>query len=226
VLVVDDDERVRRLVLTTLRREGFDVIEAVDGAGALSAVTDQPPDVLLLDLALPGLDGLDVLRSLREATTIPIIVLTGRATEADRVLGLDLGADDYVVKPFLPRELAARVRAVARRAGANATPEPIVRFDDLVIDRSAREVFRGDEPVELTAREFDLLLHLASSPRTVFSREQLLRDVWESSSSWQDPDTVTEHVRRLRRKLEADPSRPEMLVTVRGVGYRFDPPGP
>jgi two-component system, OmpR family, phosphate regulon response regulator PhoB len=177
--------------------------------------------VVLLDLSLPDLDGTEVLRRVRETSEVPVILLTGRAAESDRVLGLDLGADDYVVKPFLPRELAARVRAADRRRVT--VPKERLEVGAITVDPSSREVFVRGVAVELTPRELDVLVFLASSPRTVFSREQLLSAVWDSSSEWQDPDTVTEHIRRLRHKVEDDPAAPTRIVTVRGSGYRLDP---
>lgn len=222
VLVVDDDGSVRLLVRRALEADGFEVGDAASGPEALGSVREQPPDVLILDLGLPGLSGLDVLREVRRLSDLPVLVLSGRTEEADRVMALEVGADDYVVKPFLPRELAARVRALLRRAGT-ATASHRIEFDGLVIDQSTREVTRRGSLVELTAKEFDLLAYLASAPRRVLTREELLREVWESSGEWQDPDTVTEHVRRVRRKIEADPEHPAWIRTVRGVGYRFEP---
>jgi len=177
---------------------------------------------VVLDAMLPKLDGFDVLTQLRKKTDVPVILLTARTDEVDRVLGLELGADDYVVKPFSPRELAARVRSVLRRA----RPLPSHRgldFGRIAIDGATREVTKDDQVIELTPKEFDLLAFLAGSPRQVFSRSQLLEHVWDSSSDYQDPSTVTVHVRRLRRKLEDDPEQPAWLQTVWGVGYRFEP---
>jgi DNA-binding response OmpR family regulator len=221
VVVVDDEAPIRRLVRQILEREGFDVEDAATAADGIALIGRTRPAVVLLDLTLPDMDGTEVLATLRETTSVPIILLTGRASEADRVVGLDLGADDYVVKPFLPRELAARVRAVDRRRAA--APKQRLEVGDIVVDPSSREVFVRGEQVELTPREFDVLAFLATSPHTVFSREDLLASVWDSSSEWQDPDTVTEHVRRLRHKVEDDPAQPKRLVTVRGAGYRLDP---
>ena len=172
---------------------------------------------------LPKLDGFSVLTEVRKAADVPVILLTARTEETDRVLGLELGADDYVVKPFSPRELAARVRSVLRRARPASTPSQL-EFDGLTIDGVSREVRLGDDdPVELTPKEFDLLAFLAASPRQVFSRGQLLEQVWDSSPDYQDPSTVTVHVRRLRQKIEADPDAPRWITTVWGVGYRFEP---
>ena len=222
VLVVDDDEQVRTVVAWQLEAEGFAVSGAADGATALGEIEARPPDLIVLDLSLPQVDGLDVLTRLRRTSAIPVIVLTGRGGETDRIIGLDLGADDYLVKPFSPGELAARVRSVLRRT----TPGELsgrLEFGSLGIDVARREVTVGGEPVELTAKEFDLLVFLARSPRQVFTRAQLLKRVWGSSPEWQDAATVTQHVHRLRQKLEADPHDPVRLRTVRSVGYRFDP---
>jgi DNA-binding response OmpR family regulator len=222
VLVVDDDEQVRTLVSWQLEAEGFAVSGAADGATALSAVEADPPDLVVLDLSLPRIDGLDVLTRLRRTSAIPVIVVTGRGGETDRIVGLDLGADDYLVKPFSPGELAARVRSVLRRV----LPEPRgdrLTFGALDIDVTTRDVRLGGAAVELTAKEFDLLVFLARSPRRVFTRAQLLERVWGSATQWQDDATVTQHVHRLRQKLEAEPGKPAWLRTVRGVGYRFEP---
>ena len=222
VLVVDDDEQVRTLVAWQLEAEGFGVTGAADGAAALQAVETDPPDLIVLDLSLPHVDGLDVLTRLRRTSKIPVIVLTGRGGETDRIVGLDLGADDYLVKPFSPGELAARVRSVLRRATPEA-PADRLEFGTLTIEVTTREVHLAGEPVELTAKEFDLLVFLARAPRQVFTRAQLLKRVWGAVGEWQDSATVTQHVHRLRHKLEADPARPMWLRTVRGVGYRFEP---
>jgi DNA-binding response OmpR family regulator len=222
VLVVDDEPRVREVVAGYLLRDGYEVEVAVDGEDARRSLADFRPDLVVLDVMLPASSGLDVLREIRRSGELPVILLTARAEEADRVAGLELGADDYVVKPFSPRELTARVRSVLRRA----TPRPFLErlvFEGLTIDMPGREVSAGGIEVELTAREFDLLAFLASSPRQVFSRGQLLKQVWDSSTDWQDPATVTVHVRRLRQKIEADPQNPRWITTVWGVGYRFEP---
>jgi DNA-binding response OmpR family regulator len=224
VLVVDDEPTVREVVVGYLRRDGHEVDEAADGATALELLEERAPDLVVLDLMLPGVNGLDILRRIRAHGDLPVILLTARSEEPDRVAGLELGADDYVVKPFSPRELAARVNGVLRRS----TPRPaadrvVLDFGDLVLDPSAREVRLADRTLEFTPKEFDVLLHLASSPRTVFSRADLLRDVWQSSPEWQDPATVTVHVRRIRNKIESDPEHPRWITTVWGVGYRFEP---
>jgi len=176
----------------------------------------------VLDLSLPRVDGLDVLTRLRRTSAIPVIVVTGRGEESDRIVGLDAGADDYLVKPFSPGELAARVRSVLRRSGPEV-PSDRLEFGPLHVDVTTREVRVSGAPVELTAKEFDLLVFLARSPRQVFSRAQLLKRVWGSATEWQDAATVTQHVHRLRHKLERDAAEPRWLRTVRGVGYRFEP---
>lgn len=225
VLVVDGDEVVRAVVCAQLRDAGYTTHEAVDGREALDLAARIDPDLIVLDVVLPEVDGFTVLSRLRARTDVPVILLTARTDEIDRVVGLGLGADDYVLKPFSPTELTARVRTVLRRSAGQRQPdtdEPL-RFDDLGIDAGCREVTVGDEAVVLTAREFDLLAFLASSPSQVFSRGQLLHQVWDSSTDRQDPSTVTVHIQRLRRKIEHDPKHPRHIATVWGVGYRFDP---
>lgn len=222
VLVVDDEPMVREVVTRYLEHGGF-VVTAVDnGRDALAAAKANPPDLIVLDIMLPEVDGLDVLTQLRLSGDVPVILLTARTAEADRILGLELGADDYVVKPFSPRELTARVKSVLRRS-VRETGGRRLEFEGLEIDPTTREVMVDGRPVELTAREFDLLAFLAGSPRQVFSRAQLLSQVWESSPEWQDPATVTVHIRRVRQKIEKDPDQPQRVITVRGVGYRFEP---
>lgn len=224
VLVVDDEPTVREVVVSYLRRDGHDVAEAADGTTALELLEAEPPDLVVLDMMLPGVNGLDILRRVRATSNIPVIMLTARAEESDRVAGLELGADDYVVKPFSPRELAARVNGVLRRSAGRETNTPhALEFDGLFVDPLSREVKLHDKIVELTPKEFDVLAFLASSPRQVFSRAQLLEQVWQSSPEWQDPATVTVHVRRIRNKIEADPEKPRWISTVWGVGYRFEP---
>ena len=221
VLVVDDSAEAREALRRTLEREGFVVDQAGDGVAALQSVARLTPDLVLLDLGMPGLGGLEVLARLRRTNTVPVVVLSGEEDEEVRVRAFELGADDYVVKPFPARELPARIRSLLRRAQPG--PPPVLDFGSLVIRVAERKVLVEGTPVETTAREFDLLVRLASEPRQVMSRAQLLADVWQSSPDWQDPDTVTEHVRRLRRKIERDPARPRWLVAVRGAGYRFEP---
>lgn len=222
ILVVDDEPRVREVVARYLQRDGYEVDVAVDGEDARHSLADFMPDLVVLDVMLPAGSGLEVLRDIRRSSELPVILLTARAEETDRVTGLELGADDYVVKPFSPRELTARVRSVLRRT----TPRPVLgrlTFGGLTIDMASREVSVEGSSVELTAREFDLLAFLASSPRQVFSRGQLLEQVWDSSTDWQDPATVTVHVRRVRQKIDTDPQNPRWVTTVWGVGYRFEP---
>jgi DNA-binding response OmpR family regulator len=224
VLVVDDEPMVREVVGRYLELDGFRVHEAADGDAALAWLDDHQPELVVLDIMLPGVDGLTILRRLRSSGSIPVILLTARAEEVDRVVGLELGADDYLVKPFSPRELAARVRTILRRTRvASPVARRIVESDGLRIDSLAREVHRNGELVYMTAKEFDLLLFLADSPRQVFSRRQLLEQVWDSAPEYQDPATVTVHVGRLRQKLEPDPDEPRWIITVWGVGYRFEP---
>jgi len=213
---------VREVVTRYLERDGFRVDAAEDGLTALDLATAHPPDLLILDVMLPSKDGFSVLQELRKTSSVPVILLTARAEETDRVLGLELGADDYVVKPFSPRELSARVRSVLRRSNPGE-PGARLEFDGLTIDPKIREVEVGEKVIDLTPKEFDVLAFLASHPRQVFSRGQLLQQVWDSSAEWQDPATVTVHMRRLRTKLELDPRDPRWLLTVWGVGYRFEP---
>jgi DNA-binding response OmpR family regulator len=220
VLAVDDAPEARLLIRRALAGEGYAVAEAASGAEALESIRAHPPDVVLLDVNMGDMSGLEVLASVRRLQPdLPVILVTGMDGENDRVLGLDLGADDYLVKPFSVRELAARIRSVTRRSGVTAVHD----FGDLVVRPAEREVALRGDAVNLTAKEFDLLAHLAAHPRRVFTREELLQAVWGSSEDWQDPATVTEHVRRLRKKLEDDPEQPARLRTVRGVGYRFEP---
>jgi DNA-binding response OmpR family regulator len=229
ILVVDDEQMVREVVARYLEREGFRVTAVGDGQAAIRALT-AAPDLIVLDLMLPKVDGLEVLRRARGTTDSAVIMLTARGATDDRIAGLDLGADDYVAKPFSPRELIARVHAVLRRraaadSGANgAGPGPAepLEFGELAIDPAAREVKLGSDVLMLAPREFDLLHYLATNPRQVFSREDLLDALWDLSFDG-DAATVTVHIRRLREKIEADPSNPERIVTVRGSGYRFEP---
>jgi DNA-binding response OmpR family regulator len=225
ILVVDDEPMVCEVVSRYLANDGFRVLEAADGAAALEILSRHQPVLVVLDIMLPGVDGLSVLRQLRSTADVPVILLTARASEVDRIVGLELGADDYVVKPFSPRELAARVRTVLRRSQASgaATRGGSITFEGMQIDPGAREVTVDGELVTLTPKEFDLLVFLAESPRQVFSRRQLLEHVWDSSPDYQDPATITVHIGRLRQKLEADPDDPRRITTVWGVGYRFEP---
>jgi DNA-binding response OmpR family regulator len=220
VLVVDDEPIVREVVVRYLEREGYRTLEAADGNRARELLQRESPSLVVLDLMLPGTDGLALCRWIRSHSSLPLIMLTARGEEADRIVGLELGADDYVTKPFSPRELAVRVRTVLRRATPAERPVERLSFDGLEIEAAAREVRKRDRPVQLTAKEFDLLWFLASHPRRVFSRDQLMERVWGYEAAL-DTGTVTVHVRRLREKLEDDPSRPTYLETVWGVGYRF-----
>ena len=224
ILVVDDEPGVRDVLSTYLDRNGFRVSEAESGKEALRKLQSDDPDLVILDVSLPEVDGFSVLSEVRKHSDIPVILLTARAEESDRILGLELGADDYVLKPFSPRELMARVKNLLKRLH-QAGPEQAnkLAFGQVVLDSSTHEVRRGGDLVDLTPKEFELIEYLAHNPRQVFSREQLLHQVWDSSSEWQDPATVTVHVRRLRQKLEADPSEPRHILTVWGVGYRFEP---
>jgi two-component system phosphate regulon response regulator PhoB len=219
--VVDDDPDVRLLVSESLAREGYEVIGHADGAEALAALSTAEVDLVVLDLGLPGLHGLDLLSDIRQTIEVPVIILSGRGEESDRILGLKAGADDYLAKPFSPRELMARVESVLRRSRPAHEGERL-EFAGLSIDPGRREVLVAGRPVELTSKEFDVLAHLAASPGRVFSRAQLLRDVWASSPEWQQSATVTEIVRRIRQKIEPDPENPSWITTVRGVGYRFE----
>src|ERR671918_1844181 len=223
VLVVDDEPTIREVVVRYLRRDGFQTLEAADGERARELVETRKPSLVVLDVMLPGTDGLSLCRWIRSRSSLPVILLTARGDEVDRIVGLELGADDYVTKPFSPRELAARVRTVLRRSGPEAPREERLSVGELVIDAATREVTNGDAPVQLTAKEFDLLWFLASHPRRVFSRDQLMSRVWGYEAAF-DTGTVTVHVRRLREKIESDPSKPRLLETVWGVGYRLSPP--
>ncbi len=227
ILVVDDERMVREVVARYLEREGFRVTAVGDGQAAVRALTSSP-DLIVLDLMLPKVDGLEVLRRARASTSSAVLILTARGAIDDRITGLDLGADDYLAKPFSPRELVARVHAVLRRAevpagAANGNrPDGALAFGDLVIDAVAREAKLAGEVLTLAPREFDLLHYFAINPRRVLSREDLLDALWDLSFDG-DSATVTVHIRRLREKIEADPSAPERIVTVRGAGYRFEP---
>jgi DNA-binding response OmpR family regulator len=222
VLVVDDEPIVREVVLRYLERDGFRTLEAGDGDTARRLLERESPGLVILDIMLPGIDGLELCRWIRARSDLPVILLTARGEEADRIVGLELGADDYVTKPFSPRELAARVRTVLRRSAPHVGKADRLSFDALELDARTREVTCRGEPLRLTAREFDLLWFLASHPKQVFSRDQLMDRVWGYAAAL-DTGTVTVHIRRLREKIEADPARPERLQTVWGVGYRFSP---
>ncbi len=222
ILVVDDEPSIVEVVSLYLRREGFNVLTAGDGDAALTAAREHLPDLIVLDIMLPKRSGLEITRTLRMERPVPIILLTARSDEADRIVGLELGADDYVVKPFSPREVVARVKAVLRRTGrdeADVGERPLT-LGSMKVVPSERVVSIDGNSVDLTAKEFDLLYFLASHPRQVFTRDQLLDRVW-GTEYIADESTVTVHVRRLREKIERDPSNPEFVVTVWGVGYKF-----
>ncbi len=223
ILLVDDEESVRTVLTFPLERDGFTVVQAADGEEALRAFAAQAIDLVVLDIMLPKLDGLEVCKRLRATSSVPIIMLTARDDELDKVLGLELGADDYITKPFSLREFRSRVRALLRRAKAprqGEDAEERIVADGLVVDVPRRTVEVRGEPAELTYVEFELLRALAAAPGRVFSRRMLLEALW-SSADYRDPRTIDVHVRHLREKLEADPRRPEFVQTVRGVGYRF-----
>jgi DNA-binding response OmpR family regulator len=222
VLVVDDEPIVRDVVVRYLQRDGYDTLEAADGDAARTLIESGEPDLVVLDLMLPGTDGLTLTRWIREGSDLPVIMLTARGEAADRIVGLELGADDYVTKPFSPRELAIRVRNVLKRAEAPPPAPDRLEFDGLTIDGRTREVHVDGKAVKLTAKEFDLLYFLASNPREVFSRKQLMDRVWGYEAAL-DTGTVTVHIRRLRSKIEPDPSSPRHIETLWGVGYRFVP---
>jgi two-component system response regulator ResD len=222
VLVVDDEPIVRDVVVRYLEHDGFETLAAADGDVARALIEEREPALVVLDVMLPGTDGLSLCRWIRERSAMPVILLTARGEEADRIVGLDLGADDYVTKPFSPRELSARVRAVLRRRAPDQAGRETIAFGDVELDGSSREVSKAGAIVPMTAREFDLLSFLASHPRQVFSRDQLMDRVWGYTTAV-DTGTVTVHVRRLREKIETDPTAPRHLMTVWGIGYRLDP---
>jgi DNA-binding response OmpR family regulator len=226
ILIVDDDPEILDMLRRLLESDDYQVEAVSTAPDALAAVVREEPDLVLLDVVLGTEDGRDLLREMRLVCDVPVVFLTGRGSEIDRVAGLKMGAVDYIVKPFSPGELSARVASILRRVQRQATapaPRSIMEIGDLVIDVGSREVNLAGSPLMFTAKEFDLLVFLASSPRQVFSRQQLLESVWGSSGEWQDEATVTEHIRRVRRKIEADPDHPKRISTVRGVGYRFEP---
>jgi DNA-binding response OmpR family regulator len=220
ILVVDDEARIVKLVRDYLERAGFDVIVARDGETALTLARVEQPDLIVLDLMLPGVDGLDVCRRLRQASAVPIIMLTARVEEADRIVGLELGADDYITKPFSPRELVARVRATLRRANGQMGPAAILRAGDVELDTASLMAIVAGQPVDLTPTEFQLLATLIRQPGRIFSREQLLEAVHGVAFDGYDR-SVDSHVKNIRRKIEPDPRKPRYIQTVYGVGYRF-----
>lgn len=221
ILIVDDDPAVRNLIGWQLELDGYGFIAVADGGSALAAIADGEIALVVLDLSLPDMSGLDLLRHIRQTTVLPVIIVSGRVGEADRIIGLDLGADDYMTKPFSPGELSSRLRAVMRRTSP-VEPTQLV-FENLCIDLSAHQVFVNDCPIELAPKEFEVLAFLAGSPRRAFTRAQLLQQVWRSTSGWHDEATVTQHVHRVRHKIEADPDKPRWLRTVSRIGYRFEP---
>ena len=220
ILIVDDEARIVKLVRDYLERAGFEVLAAHDGEAALTLARVEQPDLIVLDLMLPGVDGLDVCRRLRQESGVPIIMLTARVEEADRIVGLELGADDYVTKPFSPGELVARVRATLRRVQGQMGPATVIRAGDLELDTAALTATVAGEPVDLTPTEFQLLATLARQPGRIFSREQLLEAVHGIAFDGYDR-SVDSHVKNLRRKIEPDPRQPRYIHTVYGVGYRF-----
>lgn len=223
VLVVEDDRFARTMMTSALASLGVEIVEATDGERALELIASWRPDVALVDIGLPKMSGLEVLRRTVASTDTAVILVSGRAEEGDRVLGFDLGADDYVVKPFFARELCARVQASLRRRTARPnSSQELLSFEGLSIDAGSREVEVLGRSLRLPAKEYELLLFLARSPRRVFSRDELLANVWRSSSEWQKPTTITEHVRRLRQRIEEAGGDPDWVRTLRGAGYRFD----
>ena len=220
ILVVDDEARIVKLVRDYLERAGFDVLAAQDGETALTLARVEQPDLIVLDLMLPGVDGLDVCRRLRQESGVPIIMLTARVEEADRIVGLELGADDYVTKPFSPGELVARVRATLRRASGEVGPSTMLRAEDVELDTASLTATVAGQPVDLTPTEFQLLATLVRQPGRIFSREQLLEAIHGVSFDGYDR-SMDSHVKNLRRKIEPDPRQPCYIQTVYGVGYRF-----
>jgi two-component system, OmpR family, phosphate regulon response regulator PhoB len=226
ILVVDDDAEIRDMLRRLLEADDYQVEAVSTAPDALAAVVREEPDLVLLDVVLDTEDGRDLLKEMRLICDLPVVFLTGRGSEIDKVSGLKMGADDYIVKPFSPGELSARVASILRRTQRQVAPpasSSVMDLGDLSIDVSSREVTLLGTQLTFTAKEFDLLVFLAATPRRVYSRQQLLESVWGSSGEWQDEATVTEHIRRVRRKIEADPDNPKRITTVRGVGYRFEP---
>jgi DNA-binding response OmpR family regulator len=223
VLVIDDEENVCELVSLYFGKAGYEVACAADGNEGLDKLREQRPDIVILDLMLPGIDGVDVCKEIRKTSNVPLIMLTARVDEVDRVLGLEIGADDYVTKPFSPRELLARVKAVLRRAAYVPSPDEqqVLKMPGLSVSRISREVIVGEEHVDLTPKEFDLLWYLASNRNRVFTREQLLEHVWAYQEFYGDERTVDQHIKRLRRKIESNGSTCR-ITTIWGVGYKFE----
>jgi DNA-binding response OmpR family regulator len=226
IMLVDDEDAIQKLLAYPLEREGYKVVQARDGEEALRRFAEQPVDLVVLDVMLPRMDGLEVCRRLRTDSAVPIIMLTARDDEVDKVLGLELGADDYITKPFSIREFRSRIRAVLRRAGQREEPAAgIIEVGELVIDPARRAVTAGGDRAQLTYVEFEVLHALARHPGRVFSRQALLEAVW-GDSSYREPRTIDVHIRHLREKIERDPREPAYIFTVRGAGYRFRDPGP
>ena len=221
ILVVEDESKVSEVIRAYLEREGYAVHTAADGPGGLKAARVLQPDLIVLDIMLPGLDGLEVLRQLRHESDVYVLLLTARADETDKIVGLTVGADDYLTKPFSPRELTARVKAILRRGRSSGPGEPVLDFRRLRIDVDARQVWKDGEPVELTTIEFDLLHALARHRGSVLSREQIIEQVW-GYDYYGDERVVDVHIGRIRKKIEDDPDAPALIVTVRGAGYRFE----
>lgn len=224
ILIVEDEPSIAEVVALYLQRAGFHTRHASDGKTAMTLVEEQTPELAIIDIMLPEIDGLSLTRWLRDRSNLPIIILTARREEADRITGLELGADDYVVKPFSPQELVSRVRAVLRRTGregGDADANHTLTFENLTVDPTSRTVTMAGKEIMLTAKEFDMLYLLASHPRQVYTRDQLLERIW-GMTEYIDPGTVTVHVRRLREKIETDPSTPSLILTVWGVGYKFE----
>lgn len=224
ILVVEDEPSIAEVVTLYLRRAGYQVLVSNDGRNAMENFNQESPDLVVLDLMLPKIDGYELTRQIRNKSDVPIIMLTARREESDRIAGLEMGADDYVVKPFSPQELVSRVRAVLRRTRSQVEPtkERSLKYDDLNINPQTRLVTTRDEEINLTAKEFEMLWLLANHPRQVFTRQHLLENIW-GISDFIDPGTVTVHIRRLREKIEKDPSNPRYILTVWGVGYKFEP---
>ncbi len=224
IAIVEDEPSISEVVSLYLRRAGYEVTCFADGLVAFNSLIGSLPDLIILDVMLPGLDGFTLTRNLRDQSDVPIILLTSRKEESDRIAGLELGADDYVVKPFSPQELVSRVRAVLRRVRTTSTTtnEGVLKFKGLTINPQTRNVAINGEETILTAKEFDLLYHMALNPKQVFTREQLLENIW-GFSHYIDPGTVTVHMRRLREKIEKDPTSPVYIITVWGIGYKFEP---